>query len=285
MFGYLQIDKAALEDGQRGLYQSFMCGLCFSTKKYFSNKARIAINFDINFFNLLFHSCQDVDVEIEKRTCFFHPIKKSTMLQPTELTDKLAIANVLLVYLNLYDDVVDDGGIKKKAALKAFKKDYAKAQKLMPGLDQALTEGYKQLRELEQSGCDVLDKVCHPFAQMSQQLCKHVLQTENKFLLNLCYNVGKWVYLIDALDDIKQDLRKGAYNPLVRCFNISSVDEVVTSYDDISFVMYSTLNTIASCFNDLNLTKYHCLLTNLLYKALRQKTESILNKYAKGETK
>ena len=285
MFGYLQIDKAALEDGQRGLYQSFMCGLCFSTKKYFSDKARIAINYDVNFFNVLFHSFRDADVQIDKRTCFFHPVKKRTVVQPTDLTDKLSIANVLLVYLNLYDDVVDEGGIKKKAALKAFKKDYLKAQRLMPNLDAALTQNYQKLRELEQSGCETLDKVCHPFAQMSQEFCRHILQTDNKFLLNLCYNVGKWVYLIDALDDIKQDLRKGVYNPVVKCFNIQSLGDVVKSYDDISFVMYSTLNTIASCFNDLNLTKYNCLLTNLLYKSLRQKTESILDKYAKGEAK
>ena len=283
MFGYLQIDKSTLEDGQRGLYQSFMCGLCFSTKKYFSNKARVAINFDINFFNVLFHSYLDVDVEIEKSTCFFHPIKKQTITKPTELMDRLAVANVLLVYLNLYDDVVDDGGLKKKTALKVFAKDYRKAQKLMPNLDKAFTQGYHKLRELEQSDCAVLDKVCHPFAQMSQDLCAHVLQTDNKFLLNLCYNVGKWVYLIDALDDIKQDLRKGAYNPLVKCFNIANLSDVCKSYEDISFVMYSALNTIASCFNDLNLTKYNCLLANLLYKSLRQKTESILDKYAKGE--
>ena len=239
MFGYLQIDKSALEDGQRGLYQTFMCGLCFSTKKYFSNKARIAINYDINFFNVLFHSYANVDIEIEKRTCFFHPVKKQTVAKPTELMDKIGVANVLLVYLNLFDDVVDEGGAKKKLELKAFQKDYDKAQKLMPDLDKALTDSYKQLRHLEQSRCDVLDKVCHPFAQMSSDVAKHILQTDNKYLLNLCYNVGKWVYLIDALDDIKQDLRKGVYNPLVKCFDINTESDVANNYDDISFVMYS----------------------------------------------
>ena len=283
MFGYLQVDKSALEDGQRGLYQTFMCGLCFSTKKYFSNKARIAINYDINFFNVLFHSFTNVDIQLEKHTCFFHPIKKQTVATPTELMDKLSAANVLLVYLNLYDDVVDEGGLKKKMALKAFQKDYDKAKKLMPQLEQALSQNYAELRKLEQSGCTILDKVCHPFAQMSQDFAKHVLQTDNKYLLNLCYNVGKWVYLVDALDDIKQDLRKGSYNPIVKCFDIKSESDVASCYQDISFIAYCTLNTIAQCYNDLNLTKYNCLLDNMLYESLRQKTESILQKYAKGE--
>ena len=174
MFGYLQVDKSTLEDGQRGLYQTFMCGLCFSTKKLFSNNARLAINYDVNFFNVLFHSYNNVDVDIVKKNCFAYPIKKRTVVEPTDLTDKLSIANVLLVYLNLYDDVVDEGSAKKKIALKLFKKDYVKAQKLMPQLDVDLTNNYNKLRQLEQSGCDVLDRVCHPFAQMSQDFCKHV---------------------------------------------------------------------------------------------------------------
>ena len=283
MFGYLQVDKTTLDDGQRGLYQTFMCGLCFASKKYFSNKVRIAINYDINFFNVLFHSFANVDVEIEKRNCIAHPIKKRTICKPTQLMDKLAVANVLLVYLNLYDDVVDDGGIKKKTALRLFAKDYHKAQKLMPELDKALTHNYEQLRQLEQSGCTILDKVCHPFAQMSSDFAKHILQTDNKYLLNLCYNVGKWVYLVDALDDIKQDLRNGSYNPLAKCLDLHNADELSNCYDDVNFVMYSTLNAVATCFNDLDLSKYNCLLTNMLYKSLRQKTESILSKYAKGE--
>ena len=283
MFGYLQVDKSTLDDGQRGLYQTFMCGLCFASKKHFSNVARVAINYDINFFNVLFHSFANVDVEIQKHNCIAHPIKKRTVCNPTQLMDNLAIANVLLVYLNLYDDVVDEGGIKKKTALRMFKRDYHKAQKLMPELDKALTQNYDELRKLEQSGCNVLDKVCHPFAQMSQEFAKHILQTDNKYLLNLCYNVGKWVYLIDALDDIKKDLSKGVYNPIAKCFNLQQASQLSNCYEDVSFVMYATLNAVATCFNDMNLSKYNCLLTNLLYKSLRQKTESVLNQYAKGE--
>jgi len=285
MFGYLQLDKSTLEDGQRGLYQSFMCGLCFSTKKYFSNKARLAINYDVNFFNVLFHSFLEEDVQIDKRTCFFHPVKKRTVATPTQLMDNLSIANVLLVYLNLYDDVVDDGGVKKRTALKMFSKDYVKAQALLPQLDLMLVQNYHRLRQLEQSDCTILDEVCHPFAQMSEELCRHVLQTDNKYLLKLCYNVGKWVYLIDALDDIKQDLSNGSYNAIVKCFGLQGVGDVASCYDELSFVMYSTLNAVAACYNDLCLSKYKCLLDNLLYKALRQKTQGILDKYVKGETK
>ena len=64
MFGYVNVDRDKLSDGEKGLYQTFMCGLCISTKKYFPNVARMSVNYDINFFNVLFHSVADVDVEI-----------------------------------------------------------------------------------------------------------------------------------------------------------------------------------------------------------------------------
>ena len=65
MFGYLQPDKTSLSDGQRGLNQTFMCGLCFSTKRLFGNAARLTISDDVNFFNVLFHSFCNVDVQLE----------------------------------------------------------------------------------------------------------------------------------------------------------------------------------------------------------------------------
>ena len=81
MFGYLNVDKDTLEKGQAGLWQSFMCGLCFSTKKLYGNFPRMFISNDVNFFNVLFHSVLGVDVEVENSHCFSHPIRKQTVLR------------------------------------------------------------------------------------------------------------------------------------------------------------------------------------------------------------
>ncbi len=75
MFGYLDIEKATLQDGQRGLWQTFMCGLCFSTKNLFGNFPRTFITNDVNLFNVLFHSVKRQDVAIEQKRCFSHPVK------------------------------------------------------------------------------------------------------------------------------------------------------------------------------------------------------------------
>ena len=45
MFGYVNIQKDKLTEGERGLYQTFMCGLCMSTKKFFPDIARMTVNY------------------------------------------------------------------------------------------------------------------------------------------------------------------------------------------------------------------------------------------------
>lgn len=172
MFGYLDIEKETLNDGQRGLWQTFMCGLCFSTKKLYGNYPRMFITNDVNFFNVLFHSALNYDVQIDNKRCFSHPVKKRSILQTSELTDKLATANILLTYWNIYDDVLDDNSTKKKAVLKLFKSSYAKACQRFAEFDEILAKRYAELQSFEKSECNSIDRISHAFAALSQDFAK-----------------------------------------------------------------------------------------------------------------
>lgn len=280
MFGYLDIDKGKLEEGQCGLWQTFMCGLCMSTKAKYGNFPRAFITNDINFFNVLFHSVTQTDVEIENRTCFSHPFKKRSILKTTSLTDELASANVLLTYWNIYDDVLDENSLAKKAALKTIVKPYAEARAAFPQMDEMLAEMYADLQSLEKSGCESIDQVAHSFALLSQRFCEQVLKEKaDEYVKTLCYNIGKWIYLIDALDDVEKDLKKRNYNVFARCYNLDKASGITKNIDEIHFLMYSVLNRIAQSFNDLNLTKYTCILKNIVFESMRNKTLQVLGKY------
>ena len=280
MFGYLNIEKDKLQEGQQGLWQTFMCGLCFSTKKLYGNYPRVFISNDVNFFNVLFHSVTNTDVTVTNKRCFSHPITARSVLDTTFLTDKLSTANVLLTYWNIYDDTVDGGSAKKKVALRLFRRSYNKAKKDFVELDEMLAKRYGQLRELEQSNCESIDRVAHAFAQLSQDFATLVLgEYANEYLQTLCYNLGKWIYLIDALDDVTKDIKRHNYNPFVACYGVQSVEELKSKHDELQFEMFAVLNRIAQSYNDLNLSKYTCILNNVLFDSIRNKTKSILQKY------
>ena len=280
MFGYLDVDKSTLEDGQRGLWQTFMCGLCFSTKKLYGNFPRMFISNDVNFFNVLFHSVNGIDVEIDKNRCFSHPIRKQTVIKQTELTDRLATANVLLTYWNVYDDTIDGGSATKKIALKTLRRAYKKAKSDFAELDEMLAKRYGELREMEQSGVDGIDRIAHAFAQLSEDFATLILhENATEHVKTLCYNLGKWIYLIDALDDAEKDLKRKEYNPFVSHYNAKTVEDLSEKYDELQFEMFAVLNRVASAYNDLNLTKYTCILTNVLFDSIRNKTKDILSRY------
>lgn len=289
MFGYLNIRRETLADEKQGLWQTFMCGLCVSTKKLVGNLPRMFVNNDVNTFNVLFHAIANEDVTIDRAHCVAHPFRKRPILRTTEITDKLAIANVILTYWNLYDDVVDGAGAKKKLALKAVAKGYRKAAKQWKELDEQIADSYRSLRITEKANDDSIDRVAHHFALLSTHFCTLTLGDKaDIYAQNLCYNLGKWVYLIDALDDIADDIKKGNYNPFVSCYHANTAAEVATHYDEIKYVMYTALNRTAQCYNDLNLTKYRCVTDNLVYDSIRHTTETILaklkNKLPKTDT-
>lgn len=282
MFGYLHVAKEQLSPGEYGLYHAFFCGLCVSTKKQFGNLCRLATNYDINLFHVLFHSFLQQEVSVYQSTCVASPFKKRSILTPSELTDRLAAGNVLLMYANLYDDVQDEGSPAKKIAFRAFRPYYKKAKKLCEKLEEDIRNTYHSLRKLEKAQCGNLDEVCHPFAEMSRLLAKDVLGDRcNEYMENLCYNLGKWVYLIDALDDLEKDAKKKTYNPLISSLgNYQTASQFVQEQaETLQFVFYTALNKIAECFNDLELTQYVCILKNVLYVSIRQKTKEVLEKY------
>lgn len=280
MFGYLNVQKDKLEDGKRGLWQSFMCGMCLSTKRLLGNTPRMFISNDVNFFNVLFHSVKNVDVVVEHKRCVSSPIKKRSILAPTELCDKLSVANTILVYWNLYDDVVDGAGLTKKAALRTLRRAYAKARDLLPELDEMVSRRYAELRQIERSGTAGLDMVAHSFAQLTEDFSVIILgEGATEYVRTLCYNLGKWIYLVDALDDVAKDIKRGNYNPFVSCYGVSKDKELCSKYEELQYLMYAVLNRVAMSYNDLNLSKYSCILKNVLYDSIRDKTKKILERY------
>lgn len=283
MFGYIDTDKD-IAKGAKGLNQTFMCGLCISTKKLFGNIPRMFVNNDINFFNVLFHSYMGIEVDIVHSRCFSSPIKKRTIIATGDITDKLSIANVILVYLNMYDDIVDGSASgKKKVAISTYKSTYNKAVKLWPELDSMMRDYYEQLRTLEGQSCSSIDMVCHPFAELSRQMASMVLgDNVHNRLLDLTYNVGKWIYLIDALDDMTKDNKKNQYNLFISAYG--SIDSALEHISEIEFVLYGALNSIAIAFNDLQLEQYKCILDSTIYGYIRTRTTEVLDRYNKEES-
>lgn len=279
MYGYVTPVKDTLRKQDYVLFRAFYCGVCVETGRGYGSLARYTTSYDIAFLAALAHDAADMPVEFEVAGCVGNPFTKKAMVKHNPLLERIAAANVLLAYYKVLDDVIDGGGAKKRIARRALKKPYIKAKALLPEADEIMAKRYAELREKEKVGETSVDKAADPFALLLKETVNSVMDGKaSDNLLGLCYNIGKFVYLIDALDDVADDAKSGNYNPFIAAYgDFSGRKEFFEAHAaDVGFIMNSTINRAIECFNGMNFTQSYSLLRNIVYDGLRNKAAEVL---------
>jgi len=294
MYGYITPYKPELTVASWTVYKAFYCGLCKATKVY-GQIPRVATNYDMTFVAALLHDYITQEVVFGKEPCITNPFRKRVFVERNQLLDRITAANILLVHYKLVDDVYDGGGLKKKFAKRMFARAHKKAAAILPEVDAVIDKRYTQLREFEKENCDSLDRASHPFAELTAEVGEIIIMTNEAEEFHgiasslmaprndsnfraLCYNIGKFIYLIDALDDVTEDFKKKRYNPFIAAYGnfINRRQFFDDNADKIAFVTATVLNRAAECFNGLELTQSNSLLKNIVHKGLRHKLEQVL---------
>ncbi len=279
MFGYVTPVKSELRDQDFVLYRAFYCGICKAIGKNYGSLPRFTTTYDVTFLSLLVHDVTSQDVEFYEAKCVGNPFRKKVMIRDNELLDRLCAANIIMTYYKILDDVIDGGGGKKRLARAAMKKPYLKAVKVLPEADEILKRRYGELREMEKAGEKSIDRVAHAFASLLKEVSFCVMGGKaDDNTLSLCYNIGKFVYLIDALDDVDEDAKKGNYNPFLAAYgDFGSRREFFEAHkDEIAFALNSTVNRAIESFNGMSFTQSYSLLKNIVHVGLRQKVAEVL---------
>ncbi len=206
MFGYLSPDKPYLYMKDDTLYKALYCGICKSIGKVCGQRARFTLTYDIAFLSALAHNILGKDVEIKKSRCVAHAIRRRPIAKPDDVSKMLGAVNVILAYYKLKDDVLDESKGNLKSII--FKKGYKKAKKKYPKIDLIVKDCYSNLLKLEKENSESIDIVADCFAVMLKDISSEVfLDKTNENTKQLMYAVGKWIYLIDALDDYDKDIK------------------------------------------------------------------------------
>ncbi len=288
MFGYVKTDMPNMYVKDVVLYKAMYCGLCKAIGKSCGFRGRCVLSYDLTFLSVLLHNVLDCDVTIKKEHCVLHLITKRPIANVDELTTKIGYLNVILAHYKLADDKLDSGKGGIKSAL--FNKAYKKAKAQLPKIDEIVKNKYAELVELERKNIDSVDRIADPFGNMLSQ-CVKELTGEEKFteeLERLVYNVGKWIYLIDALDDFDKDKRKKNYNVFINMFSeVSLKCELIEKHkEQIDEIFGSVLYEISESANQINYTFNHDLIDNVTRYGLKVQTKKIMeNEKCKKSTK
>lgn len=280
MFGYITVNKDTLSEENKKIYQSYYCGLCQTMKSQYGRRAQMALNYDMTFLIVLLTGLYEPDsVTWEGFVCSVHPTKKRT-LRTNEITEYAAAMNILLAYYNLIDDWKDDKSLTKKTYAEMLKKDFEKAKKGYPIQAKAIEDYIARLAECEKSNDTNIDAVAGLTGEMLGILFAWKQDEWQKDLKEFGCYMGKFIYIMDAYEDIGDDVKKKSYNPLIQLMHCCNNDQ--EKFDkSCRLMMTSMLSEAAKIFERLPILLHADIIRNVLYSGVWSKYEYIQMKKRK----
>lgn len=204
-----------------------------------------------------------------------HWIRKRPIANDDYITSAVACLNTALTYYKLSDDIQDENKGRIKRLF--FKKGYKRSLKKHLEIAQIIKKHMSDLQALEKKNTASLDMAADPFGLMIADLSDYVLgEYKTEYTRRLCYSIGKWVYLIDALDDYDKDVKKKNYNPFLACYAKSCKREMLEENgEEIDFVFKSVFAENAECLKNIKFYFNHDLTDNIILRGMPSATARI----------
>lgn len=304
MLGYVQIYKPDLKVREYEIYQGYYCGVCKYIGSSYGQLPRMTLSYDAAFLACLLASLDDTPDSPVQEHCVVHHIKKKTIIRNAAI-EYAGDVMLILAWYKLLDDVHDEGSISAKTALKLYRRIHKKLVQKHPNLCEGIEWNLAILGGLENEKCASIDQVAEPFAKIIEVIFREGARTlykdsgtseaENlhEIFAKLGYHMGKWIYLMDAVDDIEENIQEDNYNPLIyrfdwrgkSAFANESVKEFVDRIrQDLEFNLYHYLAVISEQASELDIKKNKGIIENIIYFGMNHKTERVLEGNKKDES-
>ncbi len=286
MFGYVQPLKPELKVKENEAFQGYYCGLCKAIKENYTNAARFMLNYDCAVLMLLFSSMSGETPAVRRERCIASPLKKKTIVSSPEAPYAAAV-NVLLGVSKIDDTARDDHRFSARALSLFYRHVHSRAAKDYPELAGVFRQRLEALSALERQGCTEIDAVSNEFAQMlaavfSLAPFEFVDEASRRALWHFGYNLGRWIYIADAADDLEKDWKAGSYNVFIKrsIADIAELREAVS--EEAQFNLHVSLAEACGAYELLDIKRDKPLLDNIMYLGLADKTQKVLKGKANG---
>lgn len=258
MFGYVVANKDELKIKEYKVYRSYYCGLCHALRVRHGVAGQMTLNFDMVFLALLLSGLYEPKTTRMKQRCIAHPLEKHE-IRCNEMLDYVADMNVLLAYHNLRDDWMDDGKVSRKIASDLLRRRYRKTADRYPEQVRAITEYLEKLHRVERKESANLDEAAGLTGEMMQALFAYKKDEWEASLRTIGFYLGKFIYLLDAYDDLWDDKKNHNYNVWKSYEDRPDFDDYVEHILDMMMTQCSKEFEVLPILQDVNLIR------NILY--------------------
>ena len=275
MFGYLQIHKDELKVKEYEAYKSVYCGLCKQLGRDYGFLTRLILSYDCTFYAILLMSLKRSCTGFSDGRCKFNPLKKCKFADCKDNAySKASALSVISAYYKVVDDI-DDSGFFKRIALKIAKPFFGRRQKKaarrFPEIEIIVSEMMKNQKAAENDELVTIDKAANPTAKMISDLAalEGGNDLQKRVLSEFGYQIGRWVYLIDAADDYEKDKKSGNFNPFIKAD--------INDKNYINSVLSQSLARAYDAYNLLDIIDFKPIIDNMMLYGFPNKQNAVLN--------
>ncbi len=278
MFGYVRPVRGEMKVSDLEQYQSVYCGLCRTLARRYGLAARFLVNYDCTFLAMLLaRPGQSVCV---RRRCPVHPLGGRMCLEHCASLDTAADIAVILGWWALADRARDASffpSLPYRAACLVLKRAYRKASERQSDFARLAEGKLRELGALEQKQCASVDQAADPFAVIVQAAGRSTDPVRERILRELLYHLGRIVYILDAADDLQEDCRTGAYNPLRFRFALERDRLSPQQEQTIRNSLQLSHNALAGAYALLDPGPFARTVENILYLGLPAVTQAVFS--------
>ncbi len=261
MYGYITVNKGELKYREYDIYHSYYCGLCRVLKAKYKKTGQLSLSYDMTFLVILLTGLYEPKTGIKGIKCIANPVKKKPA-RINEFTEYVADMSIILAYYKSKDDWIDDNEYIKLAYSKLLeskcrdiKSNYSKKIRKIDAL-------FKEFRQKEINKEKDIDIMAGMFGNVMAEVFVPKEDVWEQSLRKIGFYLGKFVYIMDAYEDIEDDIKKDNYNPLRNHYN-------KPDFEDKSFKLLTMM--MAECskeFELLPIISHAEILRNILYSGV-----------------
>ncbi|MDD6491226.1 MAG: DUF5685 family protein [Firmicutes bacterium] len=224
MFGYIIINKGDMKFKEFDIYHSYYCGLCQELKNKYGKLGQIGLSYDMTFLVMLLSSLYEPETELTTTKCIAHPFEKHPV-RTNEFSSYGADLNLLFTYYKCLDDWNDEHKITSLTYGKALKRAHRKVCAAYREKVRKIDSLMRELSQQEKKQNQDVDHMAGLFGEIMGEIMAPRNDEWQDNLRAMGFYLGKFIYLLDAYEDVEEDVKENRYNPLKKRFDDPDFEE------------------------------------------------------------
>lgn len=261
MFGYIAPNLSILTDLQRARYRSVYCGLCHTLRNRHGLTGSMTLSNDLTFLALLLNSLYESAEKNGSERCIVHPLRSHEFVT-SEPFEYAADINVALTYHKCMDNWIDDHSVISRGEVILLQHAYDAVSSRYPDKCAAIEQWIEEVHEIEHSRSAGIDAPVNSTGRILGTLFCWKEDFWADSLRRIGDGLGRFIYMMDAYDDLAKDICHKSFNPLISEHNRDDFEQMCKD----ALLMMVADSTME--FEQLPIVQDADLLRNILYSGI-----------------